>query len=63
MPFSGYSDFNSCVADQIKKGKSEEVAKKICGALQAKVEGKKELDIAKSLGEHLIKEVDSNGRP
>jgi|GEM_PF-4604014 len=63
MPIGDYENFAACVADQIKKGKSEESAKKICGALQAKVEGKKELDVAKSLGEHLIKEVDTNGRP
>jgi HK97 family phage prohead protease len=38
MPFSGYENFAACVADQKSKGKSDESAKKICGALQAKTE-------------------------
>jgi len=45
MPFAGYETFDACVADQKKKGKSDESAKKICGALQAKVEGKSMLDL------------------
>ncbi len=39
-PFAGYKDFDACVKDQLSKGKSEESAKKICGALQARAEGK-----------------------
>lgn len=38
MPFAGYENFAACVADQKRKGKSDESAHKICGALQAKVE-------------------------
>lgn len=38
MPFAGYKDFNACVLDQKNKGKSDESAHKICGALQAKIE-------------------------
>lgn len=39
MPFGPYENFNACLADQKKKGHSTESAKKICGALQAKLEG------------------------
>ena len=39
MPFAGFKDFAACVAAQKKKGKSDESAKKICGALQKKAEG------------------------
>lgn len=35
-----YKDFGACVAAQRKKGKSPESAKKICGFLQARTEGK-----------------------
>src|SRR3990172_1937952 len=59
MPFGGYADFNACVADQIKKGHSKESAKKICGSIKAKVEGKKELDIAKGLGTYLVQKGSS----
>jgi len=37
-PFAGYPDFDACVADQKQKGKSDTAARKICGALQARVE-------------------------
>jgi hypothetical protein len=40
MPFAGFKNFAACVAAQKKKGKSDESAKKICGALQKKAEGK-----------------------
>lgn len=40
MPFAGYKDFGACVAAQTRKGKSPLSARKICGALQAKAEGK-----------------------
>jgi len=39
MPFAGYKNFDVCVAAQIKKGKSEKSARKICGYLQKKAEG------------------------
>lgn len=39
MPFAGYKDFNTCVAAQKKKGKSDDSAKKICGAIKKKAEG------------------------
>lgn len=40
LPFAGYKDFAACTSAQIRKGKSPESAKKICGALQARAEGK-----------------------
>ena len=40
MPLGKYPDFESCVRDHMeKKGKSEEAAKKICGAMQKLLEG------------------------
>ena len=41
MPFAGYVNFDACVADQVSNGKSPEAARRICGALQARVEGRK----------------------
>ena len=43
IPFAGYKDFNACVIDQMKRHKNEkgfkiENARKICGAIQSKVE-------------------------
>ena len=43
MPFGGYKDFNACVLDQMKKHKGEkgftkENARRICGAIQSRVE-------------------------
>lgn len=45
----GFKNFAACVAAQKKKGKSEESARKICGYLQKKAEGKElsELEIKK----------------
>lgn len=40
MPFAGYKNFAACVAAQKKKGKSDKSAKKICGYLKNKTEGK-----------------------
>jgi len=40
MPFAGFKDFGACVAAQTRKGKSPTSARKICGALQARAEGK-----------------------
>jgi hypothetical protein len=39
MPFAGFKNFDACVKEQIKKGKSLNSAKKICGYLKAKSEG------------------------
>ena len=39
MPFAGYENFAACVLDQVKKGHSEESARRICGKLQAEAEG------------------------
>ena len=40
MPFAGFQNFADCVAKQIVKGRSEESAKRICGALMHRFEGK-----------------------
>ena len=48
MPFSGFADFEACVASMVKKGNDDESAKKICGSLQAKTEGRTNL-IAENL--------------
>ena len=37
MPLGKYPNWNACVADQIKQGKSRESASKICGALENSV--------------------------
>jgi len=37
MPFGKWQDFDACVLDYKGQGKDEESAKKICGALQAKL--------------------------
>ena len=39
-PFGPYEDFDDCVRDQIKKGHSEESAKKICATIHKKITGK-----------------------
>lgn len=38
MPFAGFEDFNACVLAQTDKGHSDESARRICGAIKAKVE-------------------------
>jgi len=38
MPFGKWSSFDDCVRDFVSKGKSEERAKRICGALKARLE-------------------------
>lgn len=38
MPFGKWRNFDDCVADFIRQGKTEEQAKRICGALQARLE-------------------------
>ena len=40
MPFGKWDDFQGCLLDMQNQGHSEESAKKICGSLQAKLEGK-----------------------
>jgi hypothetical protein len=40
-PFAGFADFDSCVAAQLERGKSQQSAESICGALQAESETKK----------------------
>ena len=37
MPFGKWQDFDACVSDYKAQGKDEDSAKKICGALQAKL--------------------------
>jgi len=39
-PFGGYSNWDACIRDQLKKGKSKESAEKICGYLKKKYENK-----------------------
>ncbi len=39
-PFGPYSDFDDCVRDQMKKGHSEDSAKKICATIHKKITGK-----------------------
>jgi len=46
MPFAGYKNFEECVRDQMNKHKGQkgfkiENARRICGFIQARVEGKK----------------------
>lgn len=38
MPFAGFRNFNDCVNQQLKRGKSRDSANRICGSLQAKEE-------------------------
>ena len=39
MPLGPYSSFSECVGAQKRKGKSDESARKICGAMQTRIEG------------------------
>lgn len=48
MPLGPYKDFAACVADHVKKGKSEESAKKICGAMERDLSKVDLLVLAKS---------------
>lgn len=38
MPFGPYQNWDACILDQTKKGRSKESAMKICGAIKAKTE-------------------------
>jgi len=44
MPIGPYENFGECVAAQKKKGKSDESARKICGAMEQKMKQKKEIE-------------------
>lgn len=50
LPMGPYSDFADCVADQKKKGHSDESAHKICGAIEKKIEGAVEVAVTMSRG-------------
>lgn len=39
MPIGPYKDFDACVSAQKRKGKSDESAKKICGAIEQRAKG------------------------
>ena len=39
MPLGKYVDFGECVQAQKMKGKSDEIARAICGKMQAEIEG------------------------
>jgi len=41
MPIGSYSDWDECIKAQIKKGHSEEAAKRICGHLEQMVKEKR----------------------
>jgi len=52
MPFAGYQDFDACVLAQTADGKSDESARRICGALQEESEpedAEKEAPMAEQL--------------
>jgi len=38
MPFGKWENFDACVRDFVTQGKPEESAKRICGALKARLE-------------------------
>lgn len=38
MPFAKWPDFDACVLEQTEKGHSEDSAKRICGAIKARIE-------------------------
>ena len=40
-PIGPYADWDACIADQLEKGHSQDVAEKICGALEADTEESK----------------------
>jgi hypothetical protein len=39
LPFGPWESFDACVADMLKQGHDEDSAKRICGALKARLEG------------------------
>lgn len=41
MPIGSYKNWDACIKDQMKKGKSKKSAEKICGYLEQKVREKK----------------------
>ena len=44
MPFAGYENFDACVTDQTSRGKSQDVARRICGKLQSEYKKKEAID-------------------
>lgn len=56
MPLGPYSNWKECLADQKKKGHSEESAAKICGAIEKKSKGELEKFMKEKLG---VKEKDA----
>lgn len=49
LPIGPYEDFEACVIDQKAKGHNDESARKICGALQNKIEGERALEGVREL--------------
>ncbi|MEK7112899.1 MAG: phage protease [Patescibacteria group bacterium] len=47
-PFANFPDFQSCVDAQKNKGHSEDSSKKICGAIQNRIEGKNTEQLSES---------------
>lgn len=61
IPFAGFKDFQDCVNKQMarhrdEKGFKVENARRICGAIQARVEGTKKMSVVHH-GEHATMEV------
>lgn len=46
MPLGPYKNWNECLADQIKKGKSKKVAAKVCGKIEQLSKKGKSVDIS-----------------
>lgn len=61
MPFGKWRDFADCLLDMKKQGYSEESAKRICGSLQSKLEGKKHMKDTKLFSD-LSAEIFSVGK-
>jgi hypothetical protein len=55
MPIGKYPDFDACVKDQIKQGKTEEAAKRICGALEQRLNKSSSFKSAKAAFEEAKK--------
>ncbi len=58
MPFAKWPDFDACVNEQTGKGHSEDSAKRICGAIKARVENNSKEFEAMKLSEDEKKSVD-----
>ena len=62
--FLNYENFDACVADQLTKGLDGESAKKVCGSLQAKYEGKEVTGrqverVMKAVAEEVLKDFEA----